>query len=94
MQAPRVAFAQQAVLALEGFTPRYDAPCFNEFAVRVPGGDAGALVDALAAEGILPGVAMGRFHATWKDTLLISVTELHRREDIDRLVAALAGKGA
>jgi glycine cleavage system P protein (glycine dehydrogenase) subunit 1 len=87
-------YARQAVAALDGFELRYDAPGFNEFAVRVPGGDAGAVVDALATDGILPGVAMGRFDPAWKDTLLVTVTELHRREDIDRLVAALAGKGA
>jgi len=87
-------YARQAIAALDGYTLRYDAPCFNEFAVRVPGGDAGRLVTDLAEHGILPGVALGRFDPAWKDTLLVSVTEVHRREDIDRLVAALAGKGA
>lgn len=87
-------YARQAIGALDGYTLRYDAPCFNEFAVRVPGSDATALVADLEGDGILPGVALGRFDPAWKDTLLVSVTELHRREDIDRLVAALAGKGA
>jgi len=86
-------YARQAIGALDGFALRYDAPSFNEFAVRVPGGDAEALTADLAKDGILPGVALGRFDPRWKDTLLVSVTELHRREDIDRLVAALAGRG-
>ncbi len=87
-------YAREAITALDGFDLRYVAPSFNEFAVRVPGGDAAALVNDLAADGILPGVAMGRFDPAWKDTLLVTVTELHRREDIDRLVTALAKKGA
>jgi glycine dehydrogenase subunit 1 len=90
----RAQYARAAISALPGYALRYEAPCFNEFAVRVPGGDAAALATDLAGDGILPGVALGRFDPAWKDTLLVSVTELHRREDIDRLVAALAGKGA
>ena len=87
-------YARKALAALDGYALRYDAPCFNEFTLRVDGGDAEALVADLAQDGILPGVALGRFDPAWKDSLLVSVTELHRREDIDRLVAALAEKGA
>jgi glycine dehydrogenase subunit 1 len=87
-------YARQAIAALPGFALRFDAPGFNELAVRVPGGNAAPIVAALAAEGILPGVALGRFDPAYADTLLVSVTELHRRADIDRLVAALAKKGA
>ncbi len=87
-------YAKEAIAAVDGYSLCYDTPGFNEFAVRVPGGDAEASVDRLAAQGILPGVAAGRFDPARKDTLLVAVTELHSREDIDRLVAALAGEGA
>lgn len=86
-------YARKAIAALPGFTLRYDSPCFNELAVRVPGGDATRLVERLAAQSIVPGVGLGRFNPEWQDTLLVNVTERHRREDIDRLVAALAGEG-
>ncbi len=86
--------AREAISRLEGYELRHDSPCFNEMAFRVPGGDARKVVNRLAAQGILPGVPLGRFNPEWQDTLLVSVTELHRREDIDRLVAALATEGA
>jgi len=89
-------YARQAIAALPGFALRYEAPVFNEFAVRVPGGDAAAVVDALAEgpEHLVPGVAMGRWREAWKDTLLINVTELHGRPDLDRLTRALGAFGA
>jgi glycine dehydrogenase subunit 1 len=86
----KTVYAQRAICALPGFSLRYDGPYFNEFAVRVPGGDAGALVDAVQERGIVAGVPLGRFDEAWRDTLLVAVSEQHRRENIDRLVAALA----
>ncbi|MBK6846687.1 MAG: aminomethyl-transferring glycine dehydrogenase subunit GcvPA [Proteobacteria bacterium] len=86
----KTVYAQRAITALPGFSPRFAAPFFNEFAVRVPGGDAAALVShASRQHGIVPGVALGRFDDRERDTLLIGISELHRREDLDRLVAAL-----
>ena len=85
----KAAFARGLLAKLEGFALRFDAPTFNEFALRVPGGDAGALVERAAARGVVPGVALGRFDEELRDTLLVSVTELHRREDMERLAHEL-----
>jgi glycine dehydrogenase subunit 1 len=65
------------------------APVFNEVCVRVAGGDAQAVVERALARGVVPGVPLGRFDAKEKDLLLIGVSELHRKEDLDRLVATL-----
>jgi glycine dehydrogenase subunit 1 len=86
-------YLKQAILALPGYGLKVSGPTFNEFAVKVPGGDAAALAAELAKDGILAGVPLGRFEPAWRDTLLVNVTELHRREDLDALVAALAKKG-
>ena len=67
-----------------------DAPFFNEFAVKVRGGDAQLVCQKLEAQGIIAGYDLGRASADQKDLLLIAVTEKHRREDLDRLVQALA----
>ena len=85
----KAAFARDRLAGLEGYSLRFDAPCFNEFALRVPGGDAGEVVRRAAARGVVPGVDLGRFSAERRDTLLVSVTELHRREDIERLAREL-----
>lgn len=80
-------FARQA-LTDAGFSPRYDGPQFNEFVIAVPG-DAAAVVDRCAEHGILPGVALGHFDTARSSELLVCVTEVHRRQDIDRLVEVL-----
>lgn len=86
----KAVYAQRAITALPGFSARFAAPFFNEFAVRVPGGDAAALVAQTSREhGLVPGVALGRFDANERGTLLVGVNELHQRADLDRLVAAL-----
>jgi glycine dehydrogenase subunit 1 len=78
------------VLALPGFAPGFEnAPFFNELCVRVPG-TAQAVCEKLEGAGIIAGLDLGRIDAALADRLLIAVTEKHRREDLDRLVDALA----
>jgi glycine dehydrogenase subunit 1 len=89
LNAAKAAYAREALGHLPGFSLRFSGPCFNEFALRVPGGDAQRLVDRLAATHVLPGVPLGRFDASYADTLLVTVTEAHRKEDIDALAQAL-----
>ena len=71
---------------LEVLTPRF----FNEIAVRTKG-SAAALVEALAAQGILAGVPYARLdpHAGLDDVLLLCATETTTSEDIAALAAAL-----
>lgn len=83
-------YLSERVFALEGYAPGFaSAPFFNEFAVRVRGGDAAHVCRRLEQDGILAGLDLGRVGAEYKDRLLVAVTERHRREDLDRLVAAL-----
>jgi glycine dehydrogenase subunit 1 len=85
----KATFARDRICELDGYEPRFDGPCFNEFCVRVPGGDADAVVREAVSCGVVPGVALGRFHPEHADSLLVHVNESHRREDIERLVKAL-----
>ena len=87
----RATYLRDEILKLDGYSAGFDnAPMFNEFAVRVRGGDAAAVCTKLEADGIIPGLDLGRVSKDWSDRLLIAVTECHRREDLDRSVAALA----
>ena len=73
-----------------GVRRRFAAPFFNEFVVRVP--DAEARWEALAERaGVVAGYPLGRWYPELADSLLLCVTETHRREQVDRLVAALGG---
>ena len=77
---------------LDGYTLLYpDTPSFNEFVVCVRGGNAQALVERLARDGILAGVPVSRYQPGRDDQLLIAVTEKHTRADLDRFVDALRG---
>ncbi|HLV67756.1 MAG TPA: aminomethyl-transferring glycine dehydrogenase subunit GcvPA [Polyangiaceae bacterium] len=83
-------YLRSAILGLRGYAPGFDeAPFFNEFAVRVRGGSAARVVEALEQRGIVAGLDLGRVDASLADRLLIAVTENHRREDLDEFVAAL-----
>jgi glycine cleavage system pyridoxal-binding protein P len=63
---------------------------FNELVLRSKGPDAASIIAALAREGILAGVDLGRFRDDWRQDLLVAVTELHTQDDLDRLLGALA----
>ena len=83
---PAALIAANDVQGLQGFE---DAPFFNEFTVKVRGGSATRVCQALEQQGIIAGIDLGRVNAEYRDRLLVAVTERHRREDLDRLVEAL-----
>jgi glycine dehydrogenase subunit 1 len=75
-------------LARAGLRLPCSAPFFNEFPVEVRGLDA-ALARA-RAEGIRPGLRLARFDPARADQLLVCVTELNDREQIERLARVLS----
>jgi len=68
-----------------GFT----GPFFNEFVLRADNLD--DLFKRCAAEKIVPGVALGQWYPEIKGGLLICVTEMNEREEIERLVRTISG---
>lgn len=85
----RAEYLKQRIDALDRFSVA-KGPTFNEIVVRREDGKAAPLLAALAAEGILAGVDLGRFFPERDHELLVAVTERHSRADLDRLVDALA----
>ena len=83
-------YLRSAIAALPGYAVRFAAPTFNEFTVRVRGGDASRLVAALAKNGVIAGLDLGRVAKARSGELLVAVTERHTRADIDRLLSELA----
>lgn len=87
------------VRELSGYSLAVTAPQFHETVLSVRGGDADALVTALARQGIVAGLALGRVSfepalvlggASRAGLLVVAITERHTRADLDRLVDALA----
>jgi glycine dehydrogenase subunit 1 len=67
----------------------FSRPFFNEFVLRAEN-----LPDVLkrcAAERIVPGVPLGQWYPELNDCLLVCVTEMNSREEIDRLVGSSRG---
>ena len=67
----------------------HDGPFFREFAIEGPV-TAGEVNRRLLEQGILGGYDLGRVDPEQADRLLLAFTELNTRDDIERLVAALA----
>ena len=83
-------YLRSEVLRLSGYAPGFaDAPFFNEFAIKVRGGSAARVIDHLESQGIIGGFDLGRVDAKLSDRVLIAVTEMHQRADLDRLIQAL-----
>ncbi|MDQ6927360.1 MAG: aminomethyl-transferring glycine dehydrogenase subunit GcvPA, partial [Actinomycetota bacterium] len=80
-------YAREAVLAIEGVEPATTAPVLREFAVRLPI-PAAEVVDRMAEEGFLAGVALGEEYGA-PGGLLVAVTEKRTRDEVDAFVAAL-----
>jgi glycine dehydrogenase subunit 1 len=84
---------RKALSSVPGVTfPHADVPFFNEFVVQVPG-SAASLVDRMAAEGVVPGVALSRFPGMPENQLLVTATELTSREHIQRYIEVLGRVG-
>jgi glycine dehydrogenase subunit 1 len=67
----------------------FSGPFFNEFVLRVRNLE--AVLGRCAAERIVPGVALGQWYPELKDCLLVCVTEMNEREEIDRVVRVIRG---
>jgi glycine dehydrogenase subunit 1 len=80
----------ERVTHVPGFTRRFDAPVFNELAMRVPKGMTAADVLASLQEyGILGGVDLGRWYPELADSILMTATEVTTDDEIEALVEAL-----
>jgi glycine dehydrogenase subunit 1 len=82
-------YAADEIDALEGFTVLRDRPFFKEFAVRCPRPVHEINDDLLAGWAILGGYDLGQAYPDLEDHMLICVTEMNPRQEIDLLVQAL-----
>ena len=69
--------------SIDGVRQRFDAPCFHECVIDV-GRPAQAVVAALADEGVIGGLALGRFYPELENCLLVCATEKRTDAEISR----------
>jgi glycine dehydrogenase subunit 1 len=82
-------YAAKQIDALDRYSLWYRGPFFHEFVVACPLPVA-EINDRLLEYDILGGYDLGQDYPTLADHMLIAVTEVNSKEDIDHLVTALA----
>ncbi len=83
-------FCRDLLLEIPGVAPFAEAPVVREFALRVPT-DAKVLVERLADEGFLGGIALDDTYTGGRgDGILVAVTERRTRAEIDRFADSFA----
>jgi glycine dehydrogenase subunit 1 len=85
----RAAYARQQLAAIPGCRLPFSGPTFNEFVLETPK-PAREIIARLIDQRIIAGVDLARFYPARPQALLVCVTEMNPREDIDRLCTALA----
>jgi glycine dehydrogenase subunit 1 len=83
-------YAADRIAALDGYQVIADKPFFKEFVVRCPAPVKEVNDHLLTEWGIIGGYDLGRDYAHLENHMLLCVTEVISREEIDTLVEALA----
>jgi glycine dehydrogenase subunit 1 len=81
-------YAADRIGVLDGYSVDRGKPFFNEFAVKCPVPVA-QINERLLAEGIVGGYDLGIDYPDLKDHMLVCVTEVNTKEEIDVLVDVL-----
>jgi glycine dehydrogenase subunit 1 len=85
----RAEYAKRTLSAIAGNRLVFGGPTFNEFVLGVRD-DAVALRDRLLERGLLAGLPLGRLYPGLENALLVCVTELTTKSQIDALARAMA----
>jgi glycine dehydrogenase subunit 1 len=76
---------------LDGVSPLFSRPFFHEFALRLPR-SASAVVEQLASDRVVAGVALGEEYPELEDVLLLCVTETKVDEDLDHFASLMRAR--
>mgnify|MGYP001105895526 CR=1 FL=1 len=85
----RAHYAADAIAALPGYSVDTRVPFFKEFVVTCPRPASAINADLWAKHGIIGGYDLGKAFAGMERQMLVCVTEMNDRAQIDGLVAAL-----
>ena len=85
-------YAANEINRLDGFSVDMSKPFFNEFVVACPRPIA-EVNEALLEEGIIGGYDLGQHYFHMTDRMLVCVTEMNGKDEIDRLVEILGELG-
>jgi glycine dehydrogenase subunit 1 len=81
-------YALQELSQIKGIKRKFKGNSFNEFVLEFSGGFEKAS-RFLGKKGIIGGLNIGGYYPELKKCALVCVTEMHKKDDVDRLAAAL-----
>jgi glycine dehydrogenase subunit 1 len=90
MNLSKAEYAKKVVSQVRGFRIAFSSPTFNEFVLEVPG-DPERVLGALKQERIIGGLLLARPYPELEHHLLVTVTEMITKEEIDCWAKALRG---
>ncbi|MGZ3590844.1 MAG: glycine dehydrogenase, partial [Thermodesulfobacteriota bacterium] len=79
---------KKAVSRIRGCKLNFSGPTFNEFVIEIEK-EPERVVQRLQEEKILGGLPLKRFYPELDHHLLVTVTEMNKKEEIDRWAEAL-----
>jgi glycine dehydrogenase subunit 1 len=81
-------YALEKLSQIKGVKRKFKGNIFNEFVLEFSGGFE-KISGFLRKKGIVGGLSLGEYYPELKKCALVCVTEMHKKDDIDRLVAVL-----
>lgn len=82
-------YAQKQIEKIDGYELKFKQPFFKEFLIQCPG-DPEEINKRLLERKIIGGLSVSKFYSELKDCMLMCVTEMRTKEQIDRFVDVLA----
>jgi len=88
MNLSKAEYAKKAVSGIRGCKLNFTAPTFNEFVLQIEK-EPGEVLEKIKKEKILGGIPLIKFYPELDHHLLVTVTEMNSKEEIDRWAEAL-----
>ena len=82
-------YAAERVATETSLSLAFDRPTFKEFVLRTSDGNVDELLESARRQGIFAGIPLGQWYRELADCFLVTVTEKHSKEEINRLVSSL-----
>ena len=83
MNLSKAEYAKKVISKKKGCRLAFSSPVFNEFVLEMDG-DPGKVLEEMRKEEILGGLSLERFYPELNRHLLVTVTEMRTKEEIDR----------
>src|SRR3990167_2610320 len=77
----RATYAKEKLASIKRVKPLFNAPIFNEFVLHIP--NASSVLEKLKTKNIFGGILLERYYEEMKDAVLVCVTEMNSKKEID-----------